>query len=296
MASFVRAFLKDHFDHRDAKEQQYNYFCIEKGYDSRKVADIIWKDATFPERPGTMRKGLINQKEYEDALLLARKELGDAVVDLAEKEFEKEKQEADALKAEKEEFGKKMAAEDGSAYTRINAGMKGDQVEYLLPRLVKCADEESILVHPLDAKAAKDAGLQVLFIRADGDKDGELGPIVAMKKFTSGDVPEFWWKAANMWSAKLTPYAVYSTAGVWKGDRVWMPSDGELHMDPDADVKEFEEAMKKYKTEHKGPKPFECRDDPIAPEEEWLSEQKGAESVKYFKELEEARMDIGFER
>eukprot|EP00746_Dinoflagellata_sp_MGD_P161488 gnl/MRDRNA2_/MRDRNA2_88658_c0_seq1.p1 gnl/MRDRNA2_/MRDRNA2_88658_c0~~gnl/MRDRNA2_/MRDRNA2_88658_c0_seq1.p1 ORF type:complete len:300 (+),score=98.28 gnl/MRDRNA2_/MRDRNA2_88658_c0_seq1:89-988(+) len=299
MAAFVRAFLKNHFDERDSKEEQYNYYCIEKGFDSERVAEVIWNDEKFPEKAGNLRKGMINQKEWEDGLLLARKELGDAIVDLAEQEFEKEKQEADKSKKEKEEYGEKMAKEDKSAYTRTDAGSKASQVELLLPRLVKCSDSKHILVHPLDKQAAKEAGLEVLFIREDGEKPGELGPIVAMKKFDYGDEPEFWWEVdkPETFNSKLTPYAVYGRAGMWKGDRVWQPWDGELHGDPDADIKEIEEEKKKYATkEHRGPKPFEERDDPCPPEEEWLSEQKHPEAVKAFEELEEQRQDIGFKR
>jgi len=299
MAQFVRAFLKDHFDHRDVKEQQYNYYCVEKGYDSQRVAEVIWKDPKFPEKPGNLRNGLINQKEWDDALELARKELGDAIVDLAEKEFDKEKEEKEADKKDREALGKEMAAQDKSAVTRINPGSKSNQVQYLLPRLVKCVDQEHILVHPLDAKAAMDAGLEALFIRFEPDEGEEVGPIMALKRFSSGDEPEFFWKAdPKMFHAKMTPYALYKSQGLWKGDKVWMPWTAELHEDPDEDIKEMEEEFEKYKKERKGPGKYEEKDDAISPEEEWLSEQKGPELVKWCKQLDDkqANAEVAFVR
>lgn len=295
MAQFVRAFLKDHFDHRDVKEQQYNHFCIEKGYESRQVAEVIWNDPTFPEKPGNLRKGMVNQKEWEEGLALARKELGDAIVDLAEKEFDKEKAETEAHKKEMDELGKKMAKEDKSCYTRLDAGSKAGQVEFLLPKLIKCNDQTNVLVAPKDAEAAKDAGLEMLFIRLDGE-EGEIGPIVALKKFASGDTPEFCWKADSLMGCKMTPYAVYSKAGVWKGDRVAAPWTAELHEDPDADVKEMEEMLKKFGAEMQGPQKFSDTYADVAPEEEWLSEQKNEEAVKMIKAFDEEKADIGFVR
>jgi len=262
MATFVKAFLKDHFDARDAKEKQFSYLTNECAYDKERVSEVLWGDKKAYTKEETFKHGAISEDEWYEAMELARTEFGDEIVDAAQDTFEGEKKKEEDAGKENEEFAKKMEEhEKDTVYTRLEAGRYENMVAGLLPRLVKCNDQTQVLVHIPDADMAKDARLECIYIKC-GDE------VVAIKKFTgeADEKPEFWWEA-DSWGAKMTPYAYFGKYGLWKGDKVNEPWSAELHEDPDADDKE----MKKLFDEMNG-KAFTITEAPIEPHEEWLSE------------------------
>lgn len=270
MASIVKAFLEEYFHDRDQKEQQFRYFTEDLEYDKARTAENIWGDKKFHEKETNMRHGEISEEDFNAALDAARKEFGEDLVALAVAEFDKEKDGVEKEEEEQKQWGEelKKLEESGKVYSRTEAGKYDSMVADLLPRLIKCNDGQSIIVHIPDEDMAKEGNLKFLAVKDEADE------WMFIKKF-SGDEDELvlrWTPGEMGWTCKMTPYACFGKYGMWKGDKVNQPWNAELHQDADADEKEMKEWLDEMEGKGWQNGGWTTTDKPIEPEEEWLSE------------------------
>lgn len=270
MATFVKAFVADHFAQRDEKEELFTQLTEEHDFPPDKVSEYVFGDAEFYKKEDAFWHGMITEEQYDAALELARKEFGDDMVNMCkdvlfkEKAELQEKQDKEAAQAkqldDQEKNGKVTTRADA---TPVKAG--------LLPRLIKCNDQKKVIVHIPDEDTCKSAGLQTIWVKDD------RGDIMALKDFEKDEKPEMDFEPAGFrWQAKMTPYALYSKEGMYKGDKVNEPWSADLRQDPDEDIKKLQAIIDEMEKDGV----WRVEELPIEPKEEWLMESLKDEGVK----------------